>query len=195
MHPKPADLQGSIDHVIAEVQRGDRERFGEVFVAYEPTVRVVAATILPDHAALPDLVHEVFVLAYNKIHEYQLGTDFRAWINTITRNLALNERRKILRQRQLGQQHLNDIEELFTPTLDQLASNVSDEMLSVLHQCLAGLTERSRRVVEAFYFESLPGAEIARREEKKEGWVRLTLFRAREALLTCLEKNGALGHG
>lgn len=137
-------------------------------------------------------MHEVFVVAYRKIADYRTGTDFGAWLNTIARNIALNERRKILRQRELGQRHVNDIEEVFAPTVERLAGEVDGAMVLELRRCLATLTDRARRVVEAFYFENLPGIEIARREDKKEGWVRLTLFRAREALLKCLGEKGAL---
>jgi len=86
------------DHIRA-CRQGDPNRFEAVVKACEPTVRAVVAAMIPDENLVPDLTQEVFVIAYRKLESYRPGTDFRAWIRAIARNVAQNERRRWYRRR------------------------------------------------------------------------------------------------
>src|SRR5256885_754611 len=90
--------ESNLDPLVEAVLRGDREAYREVITQCEAKVRVVLAAILPDSSAVEDVAQEVFVTAYAKLHSYQLGTDLVLWIKAIARHLALNERRRWLRQ-------------------------------------------------------------------------------------------------
>jgi DNA-directed RNA polymerase specialized sigma24 family protein len=45
-------------------------------------------------------VQQAFIDAYTHLHKYQLGTDFGAWIRTVTRNRLRKEYRTATREEQ-----------------------------------------------------------------------------------------------
>ncbi len=182
-----------IDTVVEDVLAGNRDRFREVFDMYEATVRVVLAAMLPDRSVVDDLLHEVFVTAYLKLREYRPGTDFRAWVRTLARNLALNERRRYLRHRSLDRRYQAEIEQWIEPAMERLVDG-DRGVTERLRECMDGLPDKARRLVDQYYFQGLSGPQIAEREKQKETWVRLVLFRARGSLFTCLESKGVLSH-
>jgi RNA polymerase sigma-70 factor (ECF subfamily) len=185
----------NVDVWVEEVLAGKRERYRAVVESFEAPVRLVLGAIVPDRQAVDDLVHEVFFAAYLKLGEYQRGTDFRSWIKAFARNVALNERRRWLKQRQLSSRYDVEIEEAATPLVDQFTALVDGETLAHVRGCVNQLGEAARRVVERYYFEGASGEEIARKEGRKESWVHLVLHRARVAIGHCLENKGVLGHG
>jgi RNA polymerase sigma factor (sigma-70 family) len=186
----------SADAAVRDVLAGQRERYRVIVEQLEASVRVVVGAILPDGGAVDDVVHEVFFTAFLKLREYQPGTDLRAWVNAIARNLALNERRRWLKRR--GESAAGAevaIEEAAGPFIDQLTALVDGETIRHLRDCVGRLGEAARRVVERHYFDGIPGVEIARAERRKESWVHLVLYRARAAIAACLEARGVRGHG
>jgi RNA polymerase sigma-70 factor (ECF subfamily) len=81
--------QSQLDRSVEAVLHGNREADREVIAQCEANVRVVLAAILPDVEGIDDLAQEVFVTAYAKLPEFELGKDFGLWIKGIARHLAL----------------------------------------------------------------------------------------------------------
>jgi RNA polymerase sigma-70 factor (ECF subfamily) len=185
----------NVDAVVLEVRAGNRERYRAIVEIFEVPVRLVVGAIVPDATATEDLVHEVFFTAFLKLADYQTGTDFRAWIKAFARNLALNERRRWHKQRLHSSRFEVDVEEAASNDIDQFTSLVDGETARHLRDCVAGLGDAARRVIDAFYFQGLPGDEIARAEKRRESWVHLVLFRARAAIAACLKHKGVVSHG
>lgn len=165
-----------VDVAVQSVLSGKREDYRPLVEAFEAPVRMVLGAILPDSSAVDDLVHEVFFTAFLKLREYQVGTNFRAWVKTIARNLALNERRRWLKQVELGAELA--IEETTSPFLDQFTALVDGETVGHVRDCVASLGEAARAVVQRYYFDGTSVDEIARSERRKTSWVHLVLFRA-----------------
>ena len=51
-----------LDQHIQQCLDGRLDSFEVIVKAYEPKVRAVLATMVPDHGLIPDLVQEVFVI-------------------------------------------------------------------------------------------------------------------------------------
>ncbi len=185
----------SIDASVAAILDGDREAFRNVVEAYETKVRIIIAAILPSDDQVDDIVQETFVVAYRKLRDYQAGTDFGAWIKSIARNVALNERRGWMREQRQKRTFRAHIEHGLEGRLSEAIGSDGDDALDRLGECLAKLGEPARTVLDAFYWQGLPSADIAKERKQTDTWVRGMLFRARSALANCLQLKGVLRGG
>ena len=176
----------AMDEAVRRVREGDRDAFRFVIQAFEPQLRVLIGGILPRGTPVDDQVQEAFVAAFLRLHEYQLGTDFAAWIRTLARHIALNERRRILRRRGLDHEVARHIEEGVAALLDQLAAVIGAETKRQLRDCLERLEETPRRIIDNYYFRAQSAKDLAAQERRPEPWVHVVLFRARAALGRCL---------
>jgi RNA polymerase sigma-70 factor (ECF subfamily) len=184
-----------VDQAVREVRQGCRESYRQVIDVCESKVRLVLAAVLPSPSLVEDLVQEVFIQAYHKLDEYRAGTDFIAWIREIARNLALNERRRWLRRQSATRRYRARIEETLERDLFEAAPKGEADAFAALRDCLRGLEDGVRQVVEKYYWQGLPGAAIAQALGRSAEWTRVVLHRAREALAHCLQNKGILYGG
>jgi RNA polymerase sigma-70 factor (ECF subfamily) len=135
--------------------------------------------------AVDDVAQEAFVIAYEKLHTFERGTNFGAWVRTIARFLVAKERRREDRRQRVLQEPV--VEWLFEA--DLIADSSGDEArASALRACLAELPERRRRLVQQRYFENVAPAVIASHEGRTANDVRQSLFRLRAALHACITR-------
>jgi RNA polymerase sigma-70 factor (ECF subfamily) len=184
--------QGELDIVVREVLQGHRELYREIIEACESRVRLLIAPLLPDSAAVEDVAQEAFVTAFSKLREYRLGTDFLAWIGTVARNLAMNERRRWARKEALLKRYRAKIEVAVEAPLQELSSGLGEKAFPSLRECIGQLQDHARGVVEAFYFDQLSSPEIAERYHRPAPWVLVVLHRARVAIGRCLKSKGVV---
>lgn len=185
-----------VDRLVEEVRAGNRQRFAQLIDIFELPVRAVIAAMVPEPHVVDDLVNETFFTAFRKLDSYALGTDFRAWVKSIARNIALNERRRLFKQwGEAGRLDRLAIETTASPLVDQFSSLVAAETMAELQECLRELRDAGHRLVRGYYFEGRSVSDLADQEKRKESWVHLVLFRARAALAACLERRGVLPSG
>jgi RNA polymerase sigma-70 factor (ECF subfamily) len=181
-----------IDRTVLAVLRGRRDLYRRIIEAMEAPVRLLLSALLPESASVEDVAQETFVTAFTKLREYRIGTDFRAWIKTVARNLAANERRRWIRKQSLLKRYRARIEEEIAPRLEDLAGGLKPDAVGALRTCVSQLQDHARGVVEAFYFEELPSGKIAERFHRPSSWVFVVLHRARVAIGDCLKSKGVL---
>ncbi|HYV31462.1 MAG TPA: sigma-70 family RNA polymerase sigma factor [Candidatus Binatia bacterium] len=180
----------NLDRIIEAVVGGDRESYRQVILRCEAMVRVILAAILPDPGSIDDLAQEVFVTAFRKLDQYKLGTDFELWLKAITRNLALNERKRWFRQVRFRDRFEAEVETCLEPLITGFGEGYEGSILEALRECLEALDQPARGVTEDYYFREFSTSQIARSLSQKVAWVRLVLFRARAALGACLQNKG-----
>jgi RNA polymerase sigma-70 factor (ECF subfamily) len=186
-----------IDRAIGRVRSGDREAFRIVIAACERPLRLLVAAILPQVSAVDDVVQKTLVIAFFRLGDYQTGTSFMAWVATIARYQALNERRRWLAERsfkeRLRAEHRLD-RELYQG--DDAGAFGHQPLQERLDACIAGLGGQAAELVKAHYLEQVRIEDLAQRHGRTSDWVHLVLHRARKALRTCLlAKLRMDGHG
>lgn len=188
----PDPLQARIDEAVAKVRAGERDAYRAVIEACETRLRLVVAGVLPDSSLVEDVVQQAFVLAYTKLDQYQSGTGFIAWIATIARYEALNERRRWLSERAMRNRYGAElrIEQALGATPEPI-DGLEGATVAGLHACIEALQGRAAAVVKAHYFDNRDNEAIAAEHGRNAAWVRLVLHRARTALADCLK----LKHG
>jgi RNA polymerase sigma-70 factor (ECF subfamily) len=107
------------------------------------TLTSLARRFTHDPALAQDLVQETLLRAYRFAHRFEAGTNFRAWLVTIMRNLYISQRRKQQRQFSLesaaappqnshAPQDVPEVSQLTELTL-ALPHLVADDVLQALH--------------------------------------------------------------
>lgn len=72
--------------------------FEDALVAAIPHLRAFARSFANDPARADDLVQETLVKAWNSRESFAPGTNFRAWLFTILRNVYFSQHRKLRRE-------------------------------------------------------------------------------------------------
>lgn len=80
--------------LVRRMKEHDEEAFDEIYQKYFRLVKHVTYQILPSDMIADDIVQETFLKMYENIESYQSDISFSAWLCTIAKNLALNEKKK-----------------------------------------------------------------------------------------------------
>jgi len=180
-----------LDQHIQACRAGDVGSYAEVVKACEPKVRAVIAAMCPDPNAVPDLTQEVFIVAYRRLSSYEPGTNFMAWIRTIARNLAQNERRKWYRRQELHEHYQVEADRILAENIDRFVESLPEETLESLRDCVGGLGGRTRELVDGYYYEGCSLKSIAGILNMTSSAAKVALHRARKALGKCLQRKGS----
>lgn len=133
---------------------------------------------------LDDMVQEVFVVVHRLLHDYEERGRTRAWLYSICKRVARDERRKLVRWRREVTGDLPEVQADAT----QLERLDRIQTLALGRRLLARLTPEQREVFWLYEVEELPVPAIA----KALGWhVQTTysrLHRARQLILAEVER-------
>ncbi len=143
-----------------------------------------ARSLTQDRERAEDLAQEAMLKAYRAWHQYEPGTNARAWLLTIVRNTFINQYRR--RQHEGTSMDLAEMESYTAfPELQQTDPEarffdriVDEEVLRAIEE----LPEEFREVVVLSDIEDLSYAEIAELLAVPIGTVKSRLFRARQVL-------------
>lgn len=84
-------------------------RLADDIVPYLPHLRAFARMLAQDRTLADDLVQETVVRALSHAHQFQAGTNLKAWLTTILRNAYFTEKRSQGRVAQLGAEVARDV--------------------------------------------------------------------------------------
>src|ERR1022692_2703692 len=119
-----------------ETLQGRNERFERDVLPYLDQLYAAAMRMTRHPADAEDLVQETFAKAYGSFHQYQDGTNLKAWLFRILTNTFINTYRK--RQREPQRSGTEDIEDW---QLARAASHTSSGLKSAEAEALEGLPD------------------------------------------------------
>ena len=185
----------NIDDYVRKTLEGNLESYRHVIEAFEPRVRVVIASMIPDSSLVDDLTQEVFIIAYQRLATYKPDTQIGAWLSQIARNVAQNERRRWYRKNDMKERYRAEIERKIEFDIDKIAASLRGDVMEALQQCINVLNETARIMINGFYFKEMPVKELAGNLSMTAGAVRVSLCRARQSIAECLQRKGVLNNG
>lgn len=173
------------DRLVRQVLAGDTGAYAGLIRMYEPEVWRIAASLLRDWAATESLVQQAFIDAYTHLDRYQPGTDFGAWIRTVTRNRLRKEYRGLSRE----ERRLSVYREQLAQRLraDEPVRDDSDLYLAALRGCRAELPEDEATLLRWRYEKGLSFEAIADRRGLTPAAVQRAISRSRFRLRACIE--------
>ena len=130
-----------------------------------------------------DCVQETFVRALKEADALAEHPEPLFWLLTTCSHIAMSERRKLRRRRQIAAPVSPDVQEPIDPR-DAIADWIAaDELLDTKEQLMAELTPQERQVYHAVYEEGLPARETAEQIGTTEGGVYSALRRIKKKIL------------
>lgn len=180
----------NLDHTIQRVLAGEMDLYEDIVREYETRVHSVIAAMIPDQGRVADITQETFITVYQHLNQYQPGTNFLAWIKSIARNMAQNERRRWYRSRDAHERYRDEIEDRVEDEIYQIVDSLPEDVLESLKGCVDGLGDKTRSMVDGFYFREKAIKDLADVLDLTVSSVKVTLHRAREAIGKCMRRKG-----
>jgi RNA polymerase sigma-70 factor (ECF subfamily) len=183
--PKPEPPAPEADRLVRLVLGGDTQAFADIVRLYEADVWRIAVALVRDWAATESLVQQAFVDAYTHLHQYQLGTDFGAWLRTLARNRLRKELRTLSRAEQRLAVYREQLAERLRA--DEPVRDDSDAYLAALRGCRAELPADEAALLRLRYERGLSFEAIAARTGTTPAAVQRAVSRIRFRLRACIE--------
>jgi RNA polymerase sigma-70 factor (ECF subfamily) len=176
----------SDEELMAAYTAGDGAAFDELFRRYVGLLRGYLRRGYLGEVDVQDLVQQVFLQLHRARRDYRPDRPLRPWLMTIARNVKRDYLRRERRRPPLAAL-LGDETAGGERGADRLA------LREALDEALARLPGSLRRVVEAYWFEELSHAEIARRFGISRSAAKVRAHRAYRALRGILAELGYEG--
>jgi len=158
------------------------ETFAEILRAHQGRIRAYLRRWVLEADLADDLAQETFLAAYRSLPTRNPAAPIDLWLLSIARHRALKHLRDQARR------PLPAALAAWCASRLETREDSTDEDVSALKQCLAGLPPHSAGLITSYYADRLTSAEIAKKSGKKESAVRMTLLRLREALRQCVQQ-------
>ncbi|HEX8776086.1 MAG TPA: sigma-70 family RNA polymerase sigma factor [Pyrinomonadaceae bacterium] len=155
--------------LVEAVRRGDQSAFTRLYELYGPMVHGILLARVPWNE-VDDLVQDVFLHAYRRLHTLRDDNAFGGWLAMITRNRAIDYHR---RSRETEELPLD---------LAQSTSNATDAEAGEAIALIRTLPEAYRETLVLRFVEGMTGPEIAERTGLTPSSVRVNLHRGMKLL-------------
>lgn len=162
------------------------EAFVQLVVDHQAALHAFVASLLPGHAEIKDVVQEVNAAVWQKRGEFEIGTNFKAWIFSVARFKVMAQWRDQERQR---------VWAVPRETLDLLIDEAvegcyeaNDARHEALLECLQQLRPGDRGLILRRYFEGQTLKEVAAEVGRKAENLKGSLHRIRLGLRACVER-------
>lgn len=153
--------------LVRAVLDGDRDVFGRLYDLYAPLVHGILLARVP-RAEVDDLVQDIFLHAYRKLHTLRDAAAFGPWIAMIARNRAVDFHR-----RSKETVEIND---------ELRGSNTQESKAAEILELIRNLPEAYRETLVLRLVEGMTGPEIAERTGLTAASVRVNLHRGMKLL-------------
>lgn len=157
--------------------------YDRLFQEYKQAVYQSAYGILKNEEDAQDIVQEVFITVFEKLHTLRNTKKFRAWVCRIAANLAIDRYRK--KQKELLIEDEGNIIYLIRYQTDEniIEKTVEEsERNRVLKEKIHDLRDAYREIIDLYYYEELSYKEIGQLLDINIGAVKSRLYRAKMQL-------------
>jgi len=168
---------------MRQIAGGDEKALETLYGRYSGVVYSVARRILGDVGAAEEVLQDIFYQLWRAASSFDPARGTLAgWLLVSARNRA------ITRLRRRGPAGFEEIEEQTVASNFNLESSAAaNEMMSLVRNALAALSQEQRQVLELAYFEGLTHSEIAERTGDPLGTVKTRLRTALGTLRRAIE--------
>ncbi len=190
------DIEDSqLEDAIRCTREGQLAAFEVVVRRFERPLRTWLSGHTPSGIDVDDLAQRSFVAAFVRLSDYQLGTDFGAWLFMIARYQLKTETTRL---RRVADYHTRYAPELLQRELERRSSEPEEllvDKLGHLQACVATLSDHVRHFITWRYDEQISLDEMAARSGRSVAAVKKQLWLARRKLQQCVENRMAVVEG
>lgn len=153
--------------LVRSVLEGDREGFGRLYDLYAPLVHGILLVRVP-RTEVDDLVQDIFLHAFKKLHTLRDSAAFGPWIAMIARNRAVDYYRRS--------------RETVEITDEVRGTDKQESKAAEILELIRSLPEAYRETLVLRLVEGMTGPEIAARTGLTAASVRVNLHRGMKLL-------------
>jgi RNA polymerase sigma-70 factor (ECF subfamily) len=165
------------------MQNSNPSEIVALIARHQSRLRGLVRCLLVRASDVEDVLQEVNSVLWEKADEFESGSDFWAWASQVARFKALNHLRKYHRDRLIFDDKL--LSELADIANERLAR--IDLRRDALESCLNALPPPQRQLIDLRYASGHAIDSIAEIIGRPQASIRQTLYRVRQALLSCIE--------
>ncbi|MEI6087304.1 MAG: RNA polymerase sigma factor [Bacteroidota bacterium] len=161
--------------------------FDQILIKNTEFLRPFAFTLTRDQESAKDLVQETLFRALANKEKYNIGTNIKAWMYTIMRNIFINNYRRKAKQQTIFDHTANDY------LLDTNQVAVTNEAIATLN--MKEVQEAIHKLPEIFrnpfllYFDGYKYHEIADMLKEPLGTIKSRIHFARKLLKSQIERH------
>ena len=177
--------------LIQRVKDGETACFEELIEKYQPRIFATARKYARRDSEIEDIVQEVFIKAFQKLHTFRAEAPFEHWLM----RLAVRTCYDFLRSHQKNREsHFSEITDEDSSFLDRYVSDPNpstDEAnaaKALIHKILVQLSPAARMVITLQEIEGKSVKEISALTGWSLSLVKVRAFRARNEMRKLLEK-------
>lgn len=168
---------------LAQVRATRRMAMGILYERFRGRVYNTALRIVGDRDEASDVLQEVFILLFRKIHRFKARAHFSSWVYRIAVNVSLDQlRRRKRAPLASGSAALLDGAPEPTPLTAPEQRTAQADLQGHVQEALQALSDRLRIVIVLRYLEGLSYADIAEILGVSLGTVKSRLNRAHTAM-------------
>jgi RNA polymerase sigma-70 factor (ECF subfamily) len=174
--PEPDD-RTDLPSLISGAQSGDGGAFARLADLVQRKVRGWAESFTQDADDAEDVTQDVLILVHRRLPQFEGKSRFSTWLYTITKNVALDRRRRTKRRERR-------LETMDAPVSSVEIRDAFDEstLSALILRYFDELPARQREVFELSDIMGLSAPEVAERLGMKAVTVRANLFKARRTI-------------
>jgi RNA polymerase sigma-70 factor (ECF subfamily) len=162
-HVSATDMNERSAELLARFRRGEADAFEDVFREYAAQLCAFAVHFTRSRDLATEVVHDVFLLVWERRERLDVRTNLRAYLYKATRNRALEVARRDSFFRRwadrTAREQMGDDSARMAPTADQQLER--DEQIAALQQAIDTLPERRRMVLLLRWRDGLRNDEVA----------------------------------
>ncbi|WP_339272799.1 RNA polymerase sigma factor [Paenibacillus sp. FSL K6-1330] len=183
----PGEAEGkreAIEAVVEQVKAGDKQAYQAIIIQFERQMYTYCYYILKNHAETEDAVQEIFIRAYEHLHQYKRQVSFSAWLYKMAYHHLINIKKKQSR-------FLNLIEHYKE---QQPVVQISHHE-PVVYELLTYLTSEERHILLLKAVEQYTFEEISDIMGIKSATIRKKYERLRHKLMDRISQKGEVARG
>ncbi|MBD8499784.1 RNA polymerase sigma factor [Paenibacillus sp. CAU 1523] len=177
----------AIEAIVEQVKAGDVQAYKSIMIQFDRQMYTYCYYILKNHAETEDAVQEIFIRAYEHLHQYTRQVSFSAWLYKMAYHHLMNIKKKQSRWFKLIERCEEQVEPMPSQTLSQHEP--------VIHELLTHLTSEERHILLLKSVEKYTFEEISEILGLKPATVRKKYERLRHKLIERSSKKGEVIHG
>lgn len=167
--------------LIARILDGHESDYGYFLERYGGEVFAIVSRLVPNREDAEELTQDTFVRAYRRLETFSCRSSFSTWVCRIAYTTSVSW----LRKKRINYLSIEDKPNLSDREVDEVLDDES--RLVDLQRAIALLKPDEQLILELFYFESRPLADIAYILDVEPGTIATRLHRIRRKLYSLMK--------
>lgn len=168
----------------------DQQQVLNILLQERSRIFTFAWSIVKNVHTAEDVFQEMMIKSMNQNKGFENHVQLLAWARTVTRNRCFDIVYKEKNRRNILEKSVVD---LIQKDLEERDMEKEEKNLSVLKECLSGLTENSREIIKLRYFHSMQAKKVAEHLDRKPDAVYKSLQRIYQKLRDCISSKSLAG--